>query len=85
MYVCMYVWTGSRTILPGNVMVKFITESGAALTKIADVNSNLVCMYVCERGGCGGHLLVEDAVGEERVVVDAENLHRGDLILPVTL
>ena len=43
------------------------------------------CMYVCERGGCGGHLLVEDAVGEERVVVDAENLHRGDLILPVTL
>ena len=47
-----------------------------------------VCMYVCIvwlRGGCGGHLLVEDAVGEERVVVDAENLHRGDLILPVTL
>jgi len=45
--VCMYVWTGSRASLPGNVMVKFITESGAALTKIADVNSNLVCMYVC--------------------------------------
>ena len=43
----MYVWTGSRASLPGNVMVKFITESGAALTKIADVNSNLVCMYVC--------------------------------------
>ena len=45
MYVCMYV--GSRASLPSNVMVKFITESGAALTKIADVNNNLVRMYVC--------------------------------------
>ena len=49
------------------------------------------CMYVCMcvcvyvRGGCGGHLLVEDPVGEERVVVDAENLHRRNLVLAIAL